>query len=335
MTELPEGGGGFKARAGALTLFYLSSPLNRGVLLAMLAEATTGAEVLDEIELPSEAAAIADVFSDSYLIEPADPDLGPGSPVDDDAPMQPTPAGREVPFVGGALHRWLAECPAGPVEPGPEAGPVLAPLLTGWCSTVVHEFAAAPRTAVEVHEAIQTLDLDAVEARVELMAEAGHLEAVPGEPGEARYAATDWLRAGIAPLAAAARMELRHPPGDTAPIAARDVEAAFLLTLPLLELPPELSGTCSLAVDLDEGVVDSPTGVTVRVEKGRVTSCEARLEEDVDAWAIAPASAWLDAVIELDTRQIRSGGQHRIATALLRALHERLFGGPTVAAAQS
>lgn len=330
MTDLPESGGdgGFKARAGALTLFYLSSPLDRSVLLAMLAEATTDAEVLDEIELPSEAAAIADVFSDSYLVEPADPNLGPGSPVDDETPMKPTPAGREVPLVGATLHRWLAECPAGPVDLGAEAGPVVAPLLTGWCSTVVHELAAGPRSAVEVREAIQTLDLDGIEARLELMSEAGHVEAVPGEQGEPRYAVTDWLRAGIAALAAAARMELRHPPGDTAPIAARDVEAAFLLTLPLLELPEELSGTCSLAVDLDEGVLGSPTGVTVRVAEGRVADCEVRLEQDVDAWAAASASAWLDAVIELDTRQIRSGGQHRVATALLRALHERLFGLP-------
>lgn len=328
MTDLPESGGdgGFKARAGALTLFYLCSPLNRGVLLAMLAEATTGAEILDEIELPTEAAAIADVFGDSYLVEPADPNLGPGSPVDDETPMKPTPAGREVPLVGATLHRWLAECPAGPVDLGAGGGPVVAPLLTGWCSTVVHELAAGPRSAAEVREAIQTLDLDAIEARVELMAEAGHLEAIPGEQGEPSYAVTDWLRAGIAPLAAAARMELRHPPGDTAPIAARDVEAAFLLTLPLLELPEELSGTCSLAVDLDEGVLGSPTGVTVRIAEGRVADCEVRLEQDVDAWAAASASAWLDAVIELDTRQIRSGGQHRIATALLRALHERLFG---------
>lgn len=332
MTELPEDDGGegtFKARAGALTLFYLSSPLNRGVLLAMLAEATTGAEVLDEIELPTEAAAIADVFSDSYLVEPADPNLGPGSPVDEDTPMQPTPAGREVPFVGATLRRWLAECPAGPVGLSGEAGPVVAPLLTGWCSTVVHELAAGPRTASEIHAVIQTLDLDTIEARIESMEEAGHLEAVAGEQGEPRYAVTDWLRAGIAPLAAAARMELRHPPGDTAPIAARDVEAAFLLTLPLLELPRELSGTCSLAVDLDEGVIGSPTGVTVRIEEGRVASCETRLAQDVDAWAAAPASAWLDAVIDGDTRQIRSSGRHRIATALLRALHERLFGAPT------
>lgn len=326
--ESGTGEGAFKARAGALTLFYLASPLDRGVLLAMLAEATTGAQVLDEIELPSDAAAIANVFNDSYLIEPADPDLGPGSPIDDDTLMQPTPAGREVPFVGAVLQRWLAECPDGPLELGPAAGPALAPLLTGWCSTVVHELAAAPLTTVEICEAIQTLDFDTVEARIESMADAGHLEAIPGEQGEARYAVAEWLRTGIAPLAAAARMELRHPPGDTAPIAARDVEAAFLLTLPLLELPEELSGTCSLAVDLDEGVLGSPTGVTVRIEQGELASCEVRLEEDVDAWATAPASAWLDAVIELDTRQIRSGGQHRIATALLRALHERLFGGP-------
>jgi len=45
-------------------------------------------------------------------------------------------------------------------------------------------------------------------------------------------------------------MEMRFPPGDTAPIAALDVEAAFQLTLPLLKLPRRFRGACSLAVEL-------------------------------------------------------------------------------------
>jgi hypothetical protein len=231
-----------------------------------------------------------------------------------------------VPFVGATLQRWLSECPDGPVELGEEAGPVLAPLLTGWCSMVTHALAAAPLTAEETYEVVQVLERDVIEARIEAMEEAGHLEAVSGQDGETRYAATEWLRTGIAPLAVAARMEHRYPPGDTAPIAARDVEAAFHLSLPLIELPEELSGTCSLAVDLDEGVPGSPAGVTVRVEEGRVASCETGIELEVDAWAAASAPNWLDTVIEPGVVHVRTGGNRDLAHRLLDELHEALFG---------
>ncbi len=320
--------GGFKARAGALTLLYLASPMERSVLLTLLAEATTGARVLDELEAPDldDPAAIAAIFNDSYLLEPADPDHPPGAPIGPDTMLQPTPAGRDVPFVGLVLQHWLDRCPDGPVELGPEAGPVLAPLLTGWCSMVTHALAAGPLTAVETHDAIQVLDLDTVEARIESMEEAGQLEALPGPEGEPRYAVTEWLRMGIAPLAAAARMELRHPPGDTAAVASLDVEASFLLTLPLLELPADLSGSCSMAVELDEGVDGSPAGVTAQIEKGRLVSCKRGLDESVDAWAAGSAAEWLDTLIEPDAQQVRSGGERSLPRRLLYELHKTLFG---------
>jgi hypothetical protein len=331
MTDTPlddAGKGWFNARAGALTLFYLASPMDRGTLLTLLAEATTGAEVLDELEAPdvNDLDTIVALFNDPYMLEPADPDHPPGAPIGPDTMMQPTPAGREMHFVGIVLERWLASCPEGPVELGPDSGPVLAPLLTGWCSMVTHALAAGPLTAAETQEAIQVLDLDTVEARIEAMEEAGQLTALPGPDGEPRYAVTGWLRAGIAPLAAAARVELRHPPGDTAAIAALDVEAAFLLTLPLLRLPVELSGSCSMAVELDEGVAGSPAGVTARVENGLVVSCERRLDEDADAWATGSAGDWLDTLIEAGAKRVRSGGERALARRLLYELHKALFG---------
>jgi hypothetical protein len=334
MTDMAENGageGGFKARAGALTLMYLASPMERSVLLTLLAEATTGARVLDELEAPDldDPDTMLAIFNDTYLLEPADPDHPPGTPIGPDTMLQPTPAGREVPFVGVVLQHWLDRCPEGPVELGPEAGPVLAPLLTGWCSMVTHVLAAEPLTLVETHDAIQVLDLDTVEARIELMEEAGQVEALPGPEGEPRYAVTEWLRMGIAPLAAAARMELRHPPGDTAAVAALDVEASFLLTLPLLELPGDLSGSCSMAVELDEGVNGSPAGVTAQVENGRVVSCKRCLEEDADAWAAGSAADWLDTLIEPDAERVRSGGEHSLADTLLHELHETLFPNKT------
>jgi len=328
----PESGvgeGGFKARAGALTLLYLASPMERSVLLTLLAEAATGVELLDELDAPDPGDPIdLDIIADPYMVEPADPDFEPGDPIDWDTNLRASPAGQELLFVAVVLERWLNDCPDGPLKLGPEAGPALSALLSGWSSTVIHALAAGPLTIAEATDFVGILSYELVEDRVEELEAAGLAEALPDAGGEIRYAATEWLAEAIAPLGAAARVEHRFPHGDTAPIAALDVEAAFRLTLPLLELPAELSGSCSLAVELDEGVIPNPAGVTVRVVGGRVVSCETRLDEETDAGAMASTADWLDTVIEADAKRVRSGGERRLARRLLYELHQALFGVP-------
>ena len=160
----------YKARAGALTLSYLNSTLGWDALRAILAQSATGAELIDPdaLVMPDTAAAVAGIFADRYLIEPADPN---DDPDDIETVMKPTPAGREVPFVGATLHRWLERCPRGPVAPGEDSGDVLWPLLSGWVGTVVHAVAAKPRTAAEIQEAIGVLPLEIVEANIDLLSE--------------------------------------------------------------------------------------------------------------------------------------------------------------------
>jgi hypothetical protein len=321
-------GAGFRARAGSLTLLYLASSIPRELLLRLLTESITGVELVDDSELPEagDPADLQALFSDPYLLEPVDPEADRNDP---DTKFKPTPAGREVPFVGAILQQWLSRHPSGPIELDEEAGELLWPLLSGWSSTVIHALAAGARTVTEVHESIQVLDFETVEHHIAMLENADLLEAQPcAEDEEEPFAITEWLRLSVAPLSTAARMELRFPPGDTAPITAADVEAAFHLTLPMLRLPEELSGSCSLAVELDEDVGDSPAGVTARVEKGLVVSCETGIAEDVDAWASASAADWLDTVIESNVTSVRSGGERLLARSLLHELHEALFGVP-------
>jgi hypothetical protein len=330
---MPESGTGegseFKARAGALMLLYIASPMERRLLRALVAEAATGVQLLDMNDLPDPDDPVdLSILTDPYLVEPADPNADPNEPIGPDTILKPTAAGREVPFVGMVLQRWLNSCPHGSLELGPEGGPALLALVRGWASAVMHALAGRPLTLAEVTEVVGILDEDGVEERVAEMEDAGLLEAFIDDEDEERFAVTNWLRMAIAPLAAAARVEHRHPPGDTAPIAALDVEASFLLALPLLELPREFSGSCSLAVELDQGVSPSPAGVTVRVEAGRVVSCETGLDEGADAWAAGSAADWLDTVIEPDVKSVRCGGERRLTRTLLHALHQALFGVP-------
>jgi hypothetical protein len=322
--------GRYRARAGALTLLHVTSQIERDILRRTLAEVTTGV-ILNKPPGPPEPEddpLHMRVFSDPYLFEPADPDHPPGVPIDEDTVLRLTPAGREVPFLHAVLADWLARCPAGPLALGDGNGGELSVLLYGWVSMVTHSLAGGPLSVEQVCDAVQIVDPTLVNELLYLMEDAGLVEeADGGEPGEEpRVQATEWLRRGVAPLAAAARIELRHPPGDTAPIAALDVEAAFRLTLPLLKLSRKLSGTCALAVELDEGVASSPAGVTARIERGRVVACEVGLDEDAGARASATAGDWLDAVIEPNAKFVRTAGDHKLAGALLRGLHKTLFG---------
>jgi len=192
----------------------------------------------------------------------------------------------------------------------------------------VHALAAGSQTVAEVQEEVAVLEQEAVEVRLSMLEEVGLLRflADPGGEEEARFEPTEWLRLGIAPLAAAARMELRHPLEDTAPIAAADVEAALRLTLPLLRMKPSLSGACSLEVELDEGVLGSPAGMTARIEEGRVVACEPGIDPEADAWVAGSTAGWLDAVIDRNQRALRSGGDWRLPRDLFGGLHKVLFG---------
>jgi DNA-binding HxlR family transcriptional regulator len=315
---------GFKARAGALALFYIVSPMERDVLLTMLAEANTGLK-LQEIEPPDPEFLSLGVFQDPYLLEPADPHHPPGVPIDENTMLKATPAGREVPVVAAVLDRWLRRYPGGKMSLTEDTGLVLGPLLTGWSSMAVHALAGGPRSAAEVQRTIQTLELDMVERRLEEMVAAALLEQEPGPEAEPRYAVTNFLRQAVAPLAAAVRMEHRYPPGDTAPLTALDVEAIFQLALPLLKLPGKLSGVCSLAVELDEGVPESPARVTARIEAGRLVGCEPGLDQRADARVTGSVADWLDTLLERKVERVRSGGDVKLARRLVRELRRSAF----------
>jgi DNA-binding HxlR family transcriptional regulator len=278
-------------RAGAHILLMATNPIKRGILREM-------------IERPLE--------------------VGPGRA------YRVTSGGREVLFIGFVAERWLQSAPQGPLAfDSPEAERAVAALAQGWSATVVHMLAREPLTLAELHGAVYGMSRGALQRQLTAMQSAGQVEACPAGGGEGPlYAITDWLRAGIAPLIASARLERRDPREEMAPIDALDVEAGFRLSLPLVELPRELSGTCRLGLNLAEDESSCLTGVTARIEQGRVVSCKASLGEKADAWAAASAGDWLDTVIEPDAKRVRTGGDRWLARALLDGLHKTLFGVP-------
>jgi DNA-binding HxlR family transcriptional regulator len=236
--------------------------------------------------------------------------------------------GRELLFVIASVERWLADAPDGPPELGSEAArAAIKALAEGWSSTMLRALAARPMSLTELDRVIGELSYPSLERRLSAMRLAGQVEAAASGIGRGvPYAATDWLRRGLAPLAAATRWERRNLPAETASVDRIDVEAAFLLAVPLLRLPGTASGSCRLAVELSNRGRDDLAGVTVAVEDGRVVSCVTRPQSSAVGWAIGSTAAWLGVVIEADSDHLEIGGDHRLARMLLEGLYEALFG---------
>ncbi len=250
-------------------------------------------------------------------------DAGPG------CEYRVTTSGREALFVGFVIERWLQSAPHGPLPfESQEAERAVAALAEGWAKAAMHALAREPLTFEALHSQVEGLGRRPLKRQLTAMLETGQVKRRAAGNGEPVYAITDWLRAGIAPLIASARLERREPKEGMAPIDALDVEAGFRCSLPLVQLPRELSGTCRLGINLEDDESGCLTGVTARIEQGRVVSARAGLGGESDAWAAASIGDWLDTVIEPETKLVRTGGDRWLTHAVLDALHKALFGIP-------
>ncbi len=235
--------------------------------------------------------------------------------------------GRDLVTVAAVVSAWLAASPEGPTAfGGTAAKSAIKALVEGWSTRMVRALAVRPLSLTELDSVIVPVSYPSLERRLGAMRLAGLVEPMPSRGRGTPYGVSDWLRRAVAPLAAAARWERRHLRAEAPPITNRDAEAAFLLTVPLLRLPADLSGPCRLAVRVGGGEQSALAGVVVSVREGRVEDCVTKLEGDVDAWALGTAAAWLSAVIERDASRLETGGDLRLATELAGGLHGTLFG---------
>jgi DNA-binding HxlR family transcriptional regulator len=235
--------------------------------------------------------------------------------------------GHELLFVMACLGRWLAGAPDGPLELGSEpAKAAVKAFVEGWSSNMLRALASRPLSLTELDRIITDLNYPSLERRLAAMRLAGQLEAARSNGRGTPYAATDWLRHSVAPLAAAARWERRNLPAEAAGIGRIDVEAGFLLTVPLLQMPDTSSGICRLVVELPTRGDNRLAGVTISLENGHILSCTTRLQGTAAAWAAGSPMAWFRAVIEGDLDQLEVGGDCQLARTLFSGLHDVLFG---------
>ena len=241
-----------------------------------------------------------------------------------------TDVGRGVLTVAEAVEAWLRRAPQGPISLGSESAKgAIRALVGGWGSTMLRALAARPLSLTELSSVISDHSYPALERRLSAMRAARQLELRPSGGGAKPYGVTEWTRQAVGPLVAAGRCECQHLAATADPLGRIDIEAAFLLSVPLVDLEVTRSGSCLLAVDTGPArsteSTDRLAGVHVEIESGAITACKSRFESDPATWALGSVSAWVDAILEGRSSRLRIGGeQGELAENLIQRLHASL-----------
>ncbi|MGN6256683.1 MAG: winged helix-turn-helix transcriptional regulator [Solirubrobacterales bacterium] len=243
-----------------------------------------------------------------------------------------TKPGRKLTAVAEVLERWLQFAPGEPIALGSAASKsVVKTLVDGYSENVVRALAARPLALTELSRFIPQVSYPTLERRLTAMRQVGLIEPSPERNGRVtRYQATRWLRQAVAPMTAAVGWERLWAPEQTPAPTRIDVEAAFLLAVPLLDLPGDVSGACRLAVELKRGPDPEFAGVTVVVEDGEVRSCVSRLEGRPQAWATGSLLDWFRWLRNAKEHRIEIGGDSALARALAEGLQSALVSVPSV-----
>lgn len=311
-------------RAGAQALSVLSVPLNDHVLRALAEQPRPLVELRRAVGSPPQTTMRGHLrtLTELGVIERHRQSDFPGS-VD----YELAAPGRELLAVREVLGNWLLAAPDGPVSLGsPAAKSTVKALVDGWSATIVRALAARPLSLTELNRLIAGHNYPSLERRLGAMRLGGLLEPCQGEGRRTPYAVGQWLRRAVAPLAAAARWERRHEPEGAAGMSRIDIEALFLLAVPLARLTPERTGACRLVAEVrDSKGGHDLAGALVGIRDGEVVSCVSRLQGDAGASASGSISTWLRALLGEESDRLELGGDVSLASDLVEATHGRLF----------
>jgi DNA-binding HxlR family transcriptional regulator len=320
-------------RAGTTALSLLSVPLNVHILNALSDEEMALTDLSRAVGHPPATTmrSYLKVLSDLGVVERRQEAEFPGT-----VTYSLARPGEQFLLVASALQNWLRDAPEGPIGLGtPAAKSAIKALVEGWNATIVRVLAARPLALTELAKLITNISYPTLERRLTAMRRTGQLQARRSGKGSrgTPYVSTDWLRQAASPLAAAVAWEREWAPAQTKPLGRIDVEAVFLLAIPLLELPEEMAGRCRLAVEVRTGAQPEYAGAMVTVEEGHPISWVARLEGGADAWAGGTASSWLGWLNGDSNRLPEIGGDSTLARAVLEKLRQNLLSAAHVEAA--
>ncbi|HET8815687.1 MAG TPA: winged helix-turn-helix transcriptional regulator [Solirubrobacterales bacterium] len=318
-------------RSGGTALGLLSAPLNVHVLKALEDENRSLTELSQAVGLPP-ASTLRTYLRKLVEVEVLERTREDGFP--SSVTYAITPVGSMLLRVGQVLQRWLEKAPDGPILLGsPAAKSATKALVDGWSTTIVRALAARPLALTELDRLIPQISYPTLERRLTAMRLVGLLGAMSNGSGRATpYRVTRWLREAVPTLTAAVAWERRYAQAHTPRLGRHDIEAGFLLAIPLIELPSEVEGVCRLSVEVRQGEEAAFAGVTVALMDGKPVSCVTRFDREADAWAAGPALDWFRWVNGKEGAEIEFGGDRALALLVVETLRETLVpmaGRPT------
>lgn len=238
-----------------------------------------------------------------------------------------TEAGRDLLTVADCLELWLQRAPNGPIplDSAAAIGAVRA-LTAGWDSIIVRELAERSMTLTELDGRIDDVSYPTLERRLARLRATNLVTRLQGSGKGKPYVVSEWLRHAIAPLSVAGRWERAHMAGEAEEISHVEVEAAFLLTLPLVSLPSDIFGDCALVVLTSAGEEKSVSGVTIALRRGAIVSCSSAASSNPTTWALGTPDEWFDAVIDGDFKSLRIQGVNpTLPLRIVQGIHSSLF----------
>jgi DNA-binding HxlR family transcriptional regulator len=307
-------------RAGQRVLTLLATPLNFMILRALAEQPMRLADLRQATGLSAQTTLRGHLAN---LSEIGVLDKRPTSQMPYAVENELTDLGHDLLDVADRLECWLNQAPQGPIslETGAAKGVVKA-FVDGWGSTIMADLATRPMSLTELDRRIADLSYPALERRLSSMRLAGLIEPRPADSAGTPYAVTEWARLGVVPLATATRCERVHLARRAPPLTHGDIEAAFMLALPLVGMPPDVAGSCQLQVEAD-AVVGERAGVRVEIERGKVVACASGFTSNAGAFAIGSASTWFVAIKDGKAELLSTDGS-QLAEGLVIALHSAL-----------
>lgn len=303
-------------RAGAVSLSLLSAPLNVHLLRALEDGPLALIDLRRAVGSPPQST--MRVYSRT-LVEIGTLERQRQASFPGTVEYANTESGTALLEVGGVLEEWLHQSPEGPVSLGSTASKsATKALVDGWSSNIIRAIAAKPLSLTDLNRLIPRVSYPSLERRLGALRLANLVEPHPGDGRGTPYRATAWLRRAIVPLTAGAWWERRHLI-DPPLVGRLDVEAAFLLAIPSIELPEGMTGKCRLSVELQGGSSPVFAGVLINVEDGKVISCSSRLEGEAEGWASGGVVSWMRRMSGMDG-DLEIGGDAELVRGMIEAI---------------